>query len=175
MKSYYTAKEHKELLKEIVIVCTTNEQRNEHITQWFDEKKIQYVDQSLKTGDYCFKLPKNPEKGRFQDIHFTDELFIERKNSLAELASSIKNEAFRNELKRAQLIKHKYLIIEQPNGWTDILDKKYQNQYDPQAFYKTLHTFMIQYDLRIIFTSKEDIARQIYTICYSVLNTTIKK
>ena len=92
----------------MVILATTNEQVNNHITEYFDKKKIMYQNKSLKTGDYCFKLKENPEQGRFLEQYFTEELFIERKNSLSELASSIKDNAFHNELKRAKLIKYKF-------------------------------------------------------------------
>ena len=65
-----------------------------------------------------------PELGFPIDTYFTDEVFIERKNSLQELAQSLYgqkkkrtngkseyDDAFRRELKRAINKKHKYLLI----------------------------------------------------------------
>lgn len=175
MKNYYTEKQYKELLKDICILHQTNEKVNDHIINFFDQKGISHSAKSLNCGDYCFKLLKNESVGRFREEYFTDELFIERKNSLGELASSICNESFHYELKRCQNIKHKYLIVEQEGGWQDILKHNYQNDYNEKSFYKTLHTFMTKYGLKIIFTTKEDIARQIYHICIATLNQYIEK
>ena len=170
MKPYYTKKEWQELVKSMTIVCTTNEQKNEHIKEYFDKKNIKYIDRSLKTGDYCFMIPKNESLGFLRDTYFTTELFIERKNSLTELAGSINNETFHYELKRSQDIKNKFLIVEQEGGWHDILIHNYRNNYSEKSFYNTLSTFMANYDLKICFVPKLETGIIIWSICRSVLN-----
>ena len=175
MKHYYTANEYKELLKQLRIVCTSNEQVNDHIIGFFDKRKIPYITRALKTGDYSFRIDMCPKLGFPCDTYFTDELFIERKNSLSELASSINNEAFHYELKRARNIEHKYLLVEQPNGWQGILDHDYRNKYSEKAFWSTLHTFEVEYGLRIKFLPKEAMGLAIYSICKAVLDSKILK
>lgn len=175
MKQYYTPKEYKELLQHLRILCTTNEQVNGHITEWFDKKKIPYMSRALKTGDYCFRIDACPELGFPIDTYFTDELFIERKNSLSELAGSIKNEAFHYELKRARDIEHKYLLVEQPNGWNGILLHDYISKYNEKSFWATLHTFEVKYGLKIKFFDKENMGLAIYSIAKSVMDTKILK
>lgn len=175
MKPYYTAHGLKNLKKQMTILCTKNEQKNDHIKSYFDTKGILYKDKTLKTGDYCFMLPKNPDEGRHQDIVFTDELFIERKNSLDELAQSVISQAFRNELKRAQAMKHKYLIVEQANGWQGLVAGDYHSGYDPKAFYTTMHGFMVKYDLRVIFCDKQWCGSHIHSIASAVLEQYIEK
>ena len=173
MKNYYTATEYKELLSHLCVVSTTNEQVNDHILSAFQKKGIQYASRALQTGDYCFLINACPELGFAVDTYFTDELFIERKNSLAELASSINNEAFHYELKRAQLKEHKYLLVEQPDGWGGLLDHNYESKYNTKSFWATLHTFEVKYGLKIHFNRKSDMWLDIYTICKSVLDTKI--
>lgn len=163
------------LLEKLCIVGTTNEQRNEHIVGYFQEKGIEFENRALKTGDYCFKIKACQELGFSLDTYFTDELFIERKNSLDELAASINSEAFHYELKRAQLIENKFLLVEQANGWDDILKHNYRSQYNEKSFWATLHTFEIKYNLKIKFVSKENMGLTIYTICKSVLDSKIIK
>lgn len=175
MKHYYTATEYKELLKHLCIIATTNEQVNQHITSYFDKKKIPYVERALKTGDYNFRINACPEFGFTVDTYFTDELFIERKNSLSELAGSINNEAFHYELKRARNIPHKYLLVEQPNGWQGLLAHDYPNKYNEKAFWSTLHTFEVEYGLKIKFLPKENMGLAIYSICKAVLDSKILK
>lgn len=175
MRFYYTPKEYKELLKHMRIVCTTNEKSNSHIKEWFDSKKIPYMDKALKTGDYCFRIDACPELGYPIDTYYTDELFIERKNSLTELAGSINNEAFHYELKRARPITHKYLLVEQANGWNGILTHDYITQYSEKSFWSTMHTLEAEYGLKIQFLDKANMGLAIYSICKAVLDRYILK
>jgi ERCC4-type nuclease len=174
-KFYYTAGQYKDLLQQLVIVCTTNEQENKHITEYFDKKKIAYENRALKTGDYCFKINANAETGYLKDTYFTDELFIERKNSLTELAGSIKDQTFHFELKRSIQIKHKFLLIEQSGGWNDIIKHEYRNDYNEKAFWNTLITFQARYNIKIMFIDKSIIGAAIYSICTSILNDYLLK
>ena len=175
MKHYYTANEYKELLKQLRIVVDTAEKENTAITDFFDKRGVPYIDRKLRNGDYNFRIDQAPCYGFPTDTYFTDELMIERKNSLSELASSINNEAFHYELKRARPIEHKYLLVEQPNGWQGILDHDYRNKYSEKAFWNTLHTFEVEYGLRIKFLPKEAMGLAIYSICKAVLDSKILK
>ena len=175
MRNYYTASEYKILLGQLRILCQTNEKVNSHITDFFDKRKIPWMERSLRCGDYSFRIDAAPKMGFPVDTYFTDELFIERKNSLSELASSINNEAFHYELKRARNIEHKYLLVEQPNGWQGILEHDYRNKYSEKAFWSTLHTFEVEYGLRIKFLPKEAMGLAIYSICKAVLDSKILK
>lgn len=158
----------------MVILTQTNEQKNKHILDWFDKKKIAYKERAIPTGDYCFMMKENPELGYLKDTYFIDELCIERKNSLSELAGSINDNTFHNEVKRMMNIKHKYLLIEDDN-WENILSHNYRSDYRPESFWPTLHTFMTKYDLHIIFCKKETMGQMIYSICKSVLDREILK
>lgn len=175
MKNYYTDKQYKELLKHIRILATTNEKVNAHITNWFDKKKVLWCERALRTGDYNFRIDACPELGFAVDTYFTDELFIERKNSLSELAASINNEAFHYELKRARNIPHKYLLVEQANGWQGILTHDYPNKYSEKSFWATLHTLEVEYGLKIKFINKDNMGVMIYSICKAVLDSKILK
>jgi ERCC4-type nuclease len=154
----------------MTIVCATNEQKNEHIKAYFDKRNIKYIDRALKTGDYCFMIPKNGALGFEKDTYFTDELMIERKNSLGELAGSINNETFHYELKRSQGIDNNFLLVEQQGGWHDILTHNYRNEYNEKSFYNTLCTLMAKYDIKICFVPQIEMGLMIWSICRSVLS-----
>ena len=175
MKHYYTESEYKLLLGQLRIVIDSCEKENSAITTFFDKRKIPYISRKLRNGDYNARIDMCPSLGFSNDCYFVDELFIERKNSLSELASSINNEAFHYELKRARPIEHKYLLVEQPNGWQGILEHDYRNKYSEKAFWNTLHTLEVEYGLRIKFVPKEAMGLEIYTICKSVLDSKILK
>ena len=133
MKMYFTEKDYKELLSNIVIIHDTREQENGHILEAFDKKKIAHEERKQETGDYNFYVKANAELGFLRDTYFTDELFIERKNSLDELAQSLLAERFHNELKRAKNRKWKYLICENAS-WEKILKHEYQSNYNEKSY-----------------------------------------
>ena len=77
-------------MSHLVVLHTGNEQKNQHILDYFDKKGIKHKAKALKTGDYSFMIEACPEFGFVRDTYFTDELCIERKNSIGELAENLK-------------------------------------------------------------------------------------
>ena len=156
----------------MVIQIDKREQRNEHIIEWFDKNNIQHMSKSFESGDYGFIIKKCDELGFVKDTHFVDELFLERKSTIDELANNLKGETFVNEIKRTKNIEHKYIIIE--NGsWEDILAHNYQSQYNEKSFYNTLLKLQAKYNIKILFC--KDSARMIYNICKTILDLKILK
>lgn len=101
IKYSFTDKEIKELLSGLVILVDIREQRNNHILKYLDSHKIPHKKRKLDYGDYSACLPKKEELGIQRDIYLTAA--IERKNSVDELAATIKERTrFENELIRAQ-------------------------------------------------------------------------
>ena len=89
----YTEKQRKELLDSMVVLVDTREQRNEHIIATLNEKKIVHINKKLDYGDYSVMLPKNETLAIPHDLYFTDEIYIERKASLDELAQNFKGKS----------------------------------------------------------------------------------
>lgn len=171
IKPRYTEAERKALLSNLVIQVDKREQNNNHILDFFDKHKIQYEERSLESGDYNFYIKQCSELGIMWDW-WCDNLLVERKNSLDELANNLKEERFFNEIKRTVDTKHKFLIIE--NGsWEDILAHKYQSQYSEKAFFSQLIKLMTKYDFKIIFTKNTGF--MIYQICRWILEQEILK
>lgn len=91
MKQYYTDKKYKELLSHMVVLVDTRENTNKNVTDWFDKNNIKWKSRALKTGDYGLMVESCPELGFSIDTYFSDELCIERKNSVSELAGNMAN------------------------------------------------------------------------------------
>ena len=66
----------------------------------------------LDYGDYSFKLPENTELGILRDLFFTDEIIVERKNSLEELSGNYSTERNRIKAEFAGAPSKKVLLIE---------------------------------------------------------------
>lgn len=178
MKLYYTDKAYKQLIKHMVILVDTQEKNNDHIIQEFEKQKINYRKKSLKTGDYSFMIEACPDIGFPYDTYFTDELCIERKNSLSELAGNLASKTDDNrilkELNRMINIERVYLIIEN-NSLDDIYSHNYRSEYNPDSYIRTLLTWQSRNNMHIYFVQPENMARTIYEICKNCLDSKILK
>jgi ERCC4-type nuclease len=156
----YSEKEVNELLKTLTILIDTREQRNEHIVQYFDSKGIKYKDHKQDTGDYSVMLPKNEDHSIHRDIYFP--IGLERKNSVDELAQTIKERTrFENELIRSQKLSF-LLMVEDPNGYESIVYGNYQSQYEPKALLGSLKSFESRYGFNTVFIPKKVAGNYIY-------------
>lgn len=159
-----------------MILHDSREQTSDHILSYFDKKKIKHEKRALKTGDYSFKIEACPELGFAIDTYFTDELCIERKNSVSELAGNIadRDDRFLKELNRMINIQHNYILIED-DRLDDILEHNYRSKYNELAFIRTLLTTQKRSNFYLNFIKKENMGQMIYEICLSTLNGQILK
>lgn len=150
-KYKYTDSEERELLDSIVILVDTREKVNDHITDYFDKHHIPYKKKALKNGDYSFFVPQNEKLGIYRDTYFHDDIFVERKANLEELSGNLstKRADFEEELAVAKAHK-KYLLIENAN-YEDIVNGKYNTQYNKKSYLGSIHSFNHKYDLEIVF------------------------
>ena len=112
MRYNFTDKEIKEILSNLTVVIDNREQANLHITDCLDKKKIPYREETLKYGDYSCMLPAGTFEGQKRDIYFSDEIAIERKFCIDELAMNLKdNKTNINEVNQEiiDLLGEKYL------------------------------------------------------------------
>lgn len=167
MRYKFTDAEEKILLKNLVIICDTREQRWEHIKEHFDKKKIKYKVGTLKQGDYSCYIESNAETkplGVIRDWYFNNDVAIEKKNSVEELASSIKDrDRFENEFARLKMYKTKILMfVEDKDGYEKIAKGNYNSQYGKDALMGSLETFIARYDINVQFIDKKTTGYRIY-------------
>lgn len=146
----FTQKEQDELLKSMVIVCDTREQKNDHITHYFDSKNIPWITKKLDACDYAFYLPKNEELGIPRDLWFDKECAIERKNSLEEISSCFTQSRDRLKKEFAAAPPNKIMVIENAS-YGDMVMGHYDTQYDPKSFWASYHSFWHEFNLPIMF------------------------
>ena len=164
-----------EILKEnLVIVADSREKKNQHILEYFDEHKIKYVIETIDAGDYGVKLLARPELGIMKDCYLP--VMIEKKNSVDELASSIKNRVcFSGEFLRANKDNTKvYLLVEQKNGYEDIINNNYSPQYGPIALMGSLKSFEVRFNFTTMFLDKKLSGHWIYKTLYYYLREYLK-
>ena len=179
MKYKFTDKELKVLLKNIVIICDNREQVNQHITQYFDKKKKKYRTEKLDQGDYSCCIESNEETkplGVLKDWYFSDDIAVERKNSVDELVQSIKDrDRFENEFARLAMYGTKTIVlVEDANGYENILKGNYRSEYKPVSFNASLETFIARYNLNVQFIDKQLTGYKIYQTMYYHIREILK-
>lgn len=159
----FTETELKTLFKEnMTIIVDTREQMNQHILDFFDKNKFKYITRKLDSGDYSVKLTANPELGLLRDLYFP--VTIEKKNSIDELASSFKDRTrFESEFIRATGSGTRiYLLVEDGNGYENILTNNYRSEYKPNALLSSLKTWENRYNFGTSFIDKKYSGNFIY-------------
>lgn len=141
-----------------VIQIDSREKCNQHITNCFADKKIDYFVSKLPFGDYM-----SLDNAR---------LICERKSGLLEVVSTIGTEhaRFKKELKEATrygihiiiLIEEEgFFCLEDVRSWINPFSKKNPRAMSGETIYKILSAYTKYYDVEIQFTSKGDAAQKI--------------
>lgn len=156
-----------------MVLIDTREQQNGHIIKYFDSKKINYESTKLDYGDYGAYIPKNDDYGITRDMFVN--VFIERKNSIDELASTIKERTrFENELIRSHESNF-LLLVEDSNGYENIVHGNYRSMYQPKALIASLKAFESRYNFNTSFVSKTLAGNFIYHHLYYHVREVLKK
>ena len=145
----YTDKELKELIDSIVILVDTREKQT-HITEWFDKKKVVWKSKALDKGDYSFYIPVNEKLGISKDLYFDKKCVIERKASLEEISGNLTQHRDRFEHELSLAPQNKVLLIENAD-FGDIVEGNYDTQYNKKSFLASLFTFWHRYSTPIFF------------------------
>jgi ERCC4-type nuclease len=168
----FTPAELKKLLSSLVVIIDTREQQNGHIVRYFDQKGIPHEAGKLDHCDYSAMIPAAPDIGVIRPLYF--DVAIERKNSVDELAASIKDRTrFESEFRRARGGRF-VLMVEDADGYEDIVRHRYRSRYNPKALLASLKTFEARYGFTTAFVKKELAGNYIYYHLYYAVRNVLK-
>lgn len=168
MLTHYTDAEIKKKLKELVVIADSREQVHQLIIFWLDKHNIQHKSRALETGDYSVMLG---------DATFEDEVVVERKANLDEIAGNFTNgrERFEREMIRAKAGGIKVFLIVENASWTDIFLHNYRSELKPQSFAATLLSWQARFNLTVIFCKPSETAQIIYSTLYYWVRDRLKR
>lgn len=168
MIAHITDTELKKRLKELTVICDSREQVNGHLIAWFDKHHINHQPRSLETGDYSVML---------DDYTFEDEVVIERKANLDEIAGNftVGRERFEREMIRAKANGVKMFLIIENASWTDILLHNYRSDLKPQSFLATLLSWQVRFNVTVLFCKPGETAQILYSILYYWVRERLKR
>lgn len=183
MRNRYTETEIKTILKNLCVIVDTREQVWINIEDYFKKQKIQYRRENLNQGDYSICIVSNEETkplGITRDLYFDNEIVIERKASIDEVAGNMK-EPDRTRLKKEfSYLKSRgvkvHFFLEDKDFDINLRQQKYRSQYNPKALYGSIKTFEAEFGFTVRPVSKDIIGSEIYyTLYYHVKNQLLGK
>ena len=166
MKLKFTDKELKKILDSLTVIIDSREQRCDHVIDFFNRKNINYVVEKLPFGDYSCKLPKGCFEGQYREIYFSNDIVIERKNSIDEIAGNLKDEAYRlkKELAHMNMYDIKYFFfVEDKDFHANLRNGNFRSQYDPFTLMQRIKKGIeAEYNTVIVPIDKSCIGSEIY-------------
>lgn len=134
----------------ILVDTREHDGKNDHILDFFDSKKISWKKHKLDYGDYSFMIPANESLTIFRDLYFDRHIMIERKSNLEEFANNVTKERDRIKKELTLAPQNKVIIIENAN-YADMINGNYRGDYNPKAYFGTVHSFWHEFNTPIIF------------------------
>jgi ERCC4-type nuclease len=149
----FTKTEIDKILKNHMCILIDNREKpdkNTHITDYLEKKKIKYKRMTLNNGDYSVMIEACPEYGINVDTYFHHEIAIERKKDLEEISGNFSTARDRIE-KEFSLYKGNMTLLIEGANYHDIINHNYTTSYVPKSFLGTLHSFCTRYNIALIF------------------------
>lgn len=168
MVKYYSDTEINALLKELTIIIDRREQSNNHIVEYFDKKKVKYIDRSMSVGDYSAMLG---------EATLEHSISCEKKSGIDELCSNLTadRERFEREFQRAKCNGTKVFLIIENASWSDIFLHNYRSKLKPQSLIASLFSWQVRFNITIIFCKPSETGQIIYGILYYAAREALKK
>lgn len=159
MRRKYTPKEITTELKKLCVVGDTREKSDEHIKSYLAKNGISFDTKTFDTADYTL---------RYADLYFDDEVMIERKGSIDEIAGNFTKERdrFEREFIRAKARGIKMFLLVEDCSWEEIRAHNYRSELRPKALLGSLCQWQARYGVTIIFCPKELSGMLIHSTLY---------
>lgn len=160
MIKHWTEAELTAALKTLQIIADSREQVNDHLTDWWDKKKIQYFTRKLDIGDYSAQIGGS--------LSLERDVVIERKRNLDEICGNLTadRDRFEREFLRAKAAGTKVFLIVENASWTDIYLQNYRSKLTPKSLSASLMSWQVRFNITVIFCKPEETPRLIYQILY---------
>ena len=158
MVRHWTDRELTEELKCLTIICDTRE-KDTHCEDWFQKHDVKTMTRKLDTGDYSCQL---------KEQSFERDIVVERKHNLDEICGNFtaERERFEREFMRAKAYGTKVHLIIENATWTDVFLGNYRSKLPPKSLVGSLLSWMVRFNISVIFCKPDETARIIWGIFY---------
>ena len=158
MIRHWTDKELADTLKYLTIICDTRE-KDTHCEDWFHKNDVHTITRKIDTGDYSCQLGEQT---------FERDIVVERKHNLDEICGNFtaERERFEREFMRAKAYGTKVHLIIENATWTDVFLGNYRSKLPPKSLVGSLLSWMVRFNISVIFCKPDETARIIWGIFY---------
>ena len=159
MVKHWTETDLVAALSDLKIIADSREQVNNHITEYWDRKKVPYFTRKLNVGDYSAQLG---------DYTLEHDIAVERKHNLDEICGNLSQDRdrFEREFLRAKANGTKVFLLIEDAGWQDIYLHNYRSRLSPKSLMASLMSWQVRFNITVWFCEKENTARLIHQILY---------
>jgi ERCC4-type nuclease len=159
MVKHWTETDLVAALSDLKIIADSREQVNNHITEYWDRKKVPYFTRKLDVGDYSAQLG---------DYTLEHDIAVERKHNIDEICGNLTQDRdrFEREFLRAKAIGCKVFLIIENASWNDVLCHNYSSLMDSKSLFASLCAWQARFNVTIVFADKANMASILYGILY---------
>lgn len=158
-----------ECMKTFTIISDTREQQTDR-TKWrYESMGVPVRRATLSYGDYCGNVLLPSGNWMYDETStITPKCIVERKFALDELASCFTHgrDRFQREFQRAIDNQARIFLLVENANWENLLNGKYRSKFHPNAFAASLESWMMKYNINLIFCKEETSGRLIKDLLY---------
>lgn len=150
--------DEKKMLASMVVLVDRREQPTVRAKKRYESFGIPYRKATLSYGDYAYNVLLPDGKWLFdEDKTLTPCMAIERKMNLDELAScfSHSRDRFEREFQRAKDNGARIFLLVENASWENLMNGRYASKLNQNAFFASLCSWLIKYDIQLVFCKEE--------------------
>lgn len=171
MKKKYTDSEIKAILKTLEVIVDTREKGNSHIIGYLESKKVPVESRALDTGDYSAAVTVDGVK-----LSIEDEVCIEKKNSIDEIAGNFtaERERFEREFLRAKAKGVKMFLFIENASYEKIMAHKYTSKTSPSALIASLLSWQARFNITVVLCDRQTLPEILLNTLYYAARESLK-
>lgn len=169
--------EEKNMLSSMVVLVDRREQPTKRAEKRYESFGIPYRKVTLSYGDYSYNALLPDGTWLFtEDKALSPYVVIERKMNLDELASCFTHtrDRFEREFKRAKDNGARIFLLVENASWENLMNGRYASKLNQNAYFASLCTWLIRYDIQLVFCKEETSGKIIKELLYRDLKHRIE-
>ena len=172
--------DQKKVLESMTIYIDSREQPTKRAFRRYDTFECPYKTKvPLWFGDYTYNATLPDGSNIISDI--TEKVIgrcvIERKMDLDELAMCFGRgrDRFQREFQKAVDNNARFILLVENATWEKLINGKYKSRMHPKAFFSSLTSWMIRYNVSVIFCKEEISGKIIHELLYRDLKERLER
>ena len=170
--------DEKKMLDSMIILVDRREQQTERAKKRYQTFGIPYHKATLDYGDYSYNA-MFPDGDWLYDESNTVRpcAVIERKMNLDELANCLTHsrERFEHEFLRAKAYEARMILLVEDANWENLKNGRYQSRFNQNAFSASLCSWLMKYNIQLVFCKQETSGKLIRELLYWDLRNRIER